>query len=62
MWTYINKCQQQRSHSSCSTLYYYKSSHQGPDMLNMVMRLYFLQAVYLSVTFSQLIIFQIAFR
>lgn len=29
---------------------------------NMTIRLYFLQAVYLSVTFSQLITFQIAFR
>lgn len=40
------------------TLHYYKISHKEFS----VMLIHFLQAMYLSVTFSQLITFQIAFR
>lgn len=60
MWTDINK---DYSISvivlQCSTLL---QNSQGPGTLNMAQRLYFLQAAYLSVTFSQLITFQMAFR
>lgn len=46
----------------CGTLHYYKNRCKKPRVLNIMVMLYFLQAVYLSVTFSQLITFQIAFR
>lgn len=44
------------------TLHYYKNSREKLILLSVMIMFYFLQAMYLSVTFSQLITFQIAFR
>lgn len=44
------------------TLHYYKNSREKLILLNVMIMFYFLQAMYLSATFSQLITFQIAFR
>lgn len=64
---YLNKHQSETLQYSslwvyCSSLNYYKNSHKELYVLGVTLTPYCLQAMYLSVTLSQLITFQMAFR